>query len=60
MPIKVSINRKSGQISIEGEGFVGPVCVKELDKVEELLGKSYYRRKKREYDLQFRKITIGR
>lgn len=38
MEIKVSIDKDTGKITIEGEGYRGPKCLQDIDKLTKLLG----------------------
>ena len=38
MEIKVSIDKETGKITVEGEGYRGPKCLQDIDELTKLLG----------------------
>jgi hypothetical protein len=36
--IKIMINKRNGQIKVEGENFTGTECVHDIEEIQKLLG----------------------
>ena len=38
MEIKIEIDKETGKISVEGEGYRGPKCLQDIDELTKILG----------------------
>lgn len=38
MEIKITIDKETGKISVEGEGYRGPKCLQDIDELTKLIG----------------------
>jgi len=50
--VDVSIDLKTGEISVEGFNFIGKTCIKEMEFVKDAVGHTTTRRLKPEYHKQ--------